>query len=117
MPALNFRKNFVPLIENGKKRQTIRPCRKDGRNPKPGQVLYLYTGMRTKGCRKIGEVLCRSVDPVTIEELHIFIGCKQLDIDEKYDLAVADGFNYIDDFRSFFQTHHGLPFSGYLIKW
>ena len=38
MPALNFQARFAPLVESGQKRQTIRAYRKDGRDPKPGQL-------------------------------------------------------------------------------
>ena len=56
MPALNFQKQFVPLIESGEKRQTIRSQRKQP--IKVGDLLYLYTGQRTKNCRKLAESIC-----------------------------------------------------------
>lgn len=62
MPSLNFKKQFAPMIKEGLKpenertgrikRQTIRAYRKDGRNPHPGDVLHLFTGMRTKSCER-----------------------------------------------------------------
>ena len=48
MPALNFQKRFADLVESGEKCQTIRKCSKDGRDPKVGDTLYLYTGQRPK---------------------------------------------------------------------
>ena len=64
MAALNFQKQFAPDVESGIKLQTIRAKRK---NPiKEGETLYLYTGMRTKKCRKLGEVKCYSVLPFEI---------------------------------------------------
>ena len=71
MPALNFKKEFADKVASGEKRQTIRALRKDGKNPRPGQKLYLYTGMRTKYCRKCG-------DPLTTKEL-ICDGCRKTD--------------------------------------
>jgi len=53
MPALSFKKQFVPNVRNGKKPFTLRAFRKDGRDIKGGDVLYFYAGMRTKACRKI----------------------------------------------------------------
>ena len=53
MPALNFRAEFADAVERGEKCQTIRAYRKDGRNPKPGDTLHLYTGMRTRACRRL----------------------------------------------------------------
>ena len=118
MPALNFKKQFASVVEAWMKRQTIRPRRKDGRDPKPGQQLYLYTGMRTKNCRKLGQTICTAVKTIAIEENgDIWVGNRRLGIDEKYELVKADGFHYIDDFRNFFLKTHGLPFYGFLIKW
>lgn len=117
MPVLNFKKQFAPMVESGLKRQTIRARRKDGRNPQPGQTLYLYTGMRTTGCRKLKEVICKSCETIVIEEVNIIVGRNLLSVDEKYVMAKKDGFEYIDDFRNFFLKTHGLPFYGFLIKW
>lgn len=59
MPALSFQKQFGPKILDGSKTFTLRELRKDGRDPKTGQTLFLFTGQRTKQCKKIGEKLCR----------------------------------------------------------
>lgn len=51
MPAYNFMKQFVPMVENGSKPHTMRSIRK---NPaKPGDTLSLYTDQRTKRARLI----------------------------------------------------------------
>lgn len=93
MPALNFKKQFAPLVESGGKRQTIRARRKDGRDPRPGQTLYLYTGMRTQVCRKLGEVECKKTEAIAIEENYdIIVGTHGLSIEEECKLAEADGF-------------------------
>lgn len=52
MPAYNFQKQFAPLVESGQKRQTIRAIGKR-RHARPGESLQLYTGQRTKACRKL----------------------------------------------------------------
>ena len=118
MPALNFKKEFAPMVESGEKRTTIRALRKDGRNPRPGQTLYLYMGMRTKGCRKLGEAICKSVAQLSIEEnLDVYIGVNYLPLFKIIDLAKKDGFNNVSNFYQFFKKTHGLPFYGLLIKW
>jgi len=59
MPALNFKKEFVPLIKKGFKKMTIR---KDRKCPiMEGNKLYLYSGMRTANCEKIAEAKCTEV--------------------------------------------------------
>ncbi|MEN8134295.1 MAG: ASCH domain-containing protein [Thermodesulfobacteriota bacterium] len=120
MPALNFQKRFAPLIESGQKKQTIRACRKDGRNPRVGQKLFIYTGMRTKGCRKLGEEICRQALPVYMDKhedgrIDVFVSGDILKDDAVEKLAADDGFEGVDCFFKFFADR--MPFQGYLIKW
>lgn len=115
MPLLGFKKEFADAVERGEKLQTIRALRKDKRDPKPGQILYLYTGLRTKQCRKLGERTCTSSQPVTIANAGITLGPRWvLDL---HTFAEADGFKNIEDLYAFFKKTHGLPFHGVLIKW
>jgi len=117
MPAINFKKEFAEKILSGEKKQTIRALRKDGRNPRPGQVLYLFTGMRTKSCRRLGDAVCKSVTPITIDSYEINLNCIRLSFADANKLIEADGFGDEDDFYNFFRKNHGLPFWGLLIKW
>lgn len=119
MPALNFQKQFADAVESGSKHQTIRLPRK--RHPiYVGCRLVLYTGQRTKYCKKLGETVCKSVERIVIESrypLGIFVGVNQLSYKQARELAWKDGFNLIDDFINFFKLRYGLPFQGVLIKW
>jgi hypothetical protein len=126
VPLLNFKKQFAPMVESGlmnpndpnSKRQTIRARRKDGKNPKPGHTLYLYTGLRTKYTKKLGEAECKTSEPITIEENgDIIVGVKFLQWHDAKELSVRDGFKTYTDFMDFFKTVHGLPFYGFLITW
>lgn len=118
MPALNFKKQFAPKVESWEKLQTIRARRKDYRDPRAGQTLYLYTGMRTKSCRKLGEVECRETQQITIEEnLDVIVGTHCLSVTEEIELAESDGFPGRVEFYQFFRDTHGLPFHGLIIKW
>jgi hypothetical protein len=125
MPALNFKKQFAPKVESGEKRQSIRAKRRDGRNPRPGQMLYHYTGMRTKGCRKLREGQCLSVQEIILDwRLGIYIDGIWLGEIERNEFAKADGFKGFtawQDMRDFFARVHGLSeteqFHGLLIKW
>lgn len=119
MPALNYKARFAPLVLAGTKRSTIRRRRKDGRDPKPGQTLYHYTGMRTKQCKHLLDTICTAVHPLTITKrgrLKIKGRC----VDDHYSrLAIAyrDGFRDYLQLVTFFEQTHGLPFSGLLIEW
>ncbi|PKN71219.1 MAG: hypothetical protein CVU54_02010 [Deltaproteobacteria bacterium HGW-Deltaproteobacteria-12] len=117
MPVFNFLKQFADKVERGEKRQTIRAKRRDGRNSRVGDKLYLYTGMRTKSCRKLGAVICTSVQQITIDRHGINIDGVWLLRQEEVQLAIADGFEGIYEMKCFFNKEHGLPFEGLLYKW
>lgn len=130
MPALNFQARFAELVESGQKRQTIRKPRKNDRDPKAGDTLQLYTGMRTKACRKLGEARCYatlavhlSVIPgtgpvVRMEGIAPLRPGFRVLIDAAADaFAYADGFDDAVEMMVWFQDTHGLPFDGLLIRW
>jgi uncharacterized protein YqfB (UPF0267 family) len=119
MPALNFKKKFAPLVASGQKRQTIRKERK--KRIKPGDILYLYTGMRTRSVYRIMTTTCLKIDYVqldrTLRHESAFVNNRTLVADERHDLAVADGFNTFSDLLDFFDFQYGLPFDGVIIHW
>lgn len=126
MVAYNFQARFATAVADGSKRQTIRAERKDGRHAKPGDRIQLYTGMRTRACRKL-----RDPDPICSESRPIQIAswCVSMrDPDPKKQLllfvpdhldafARADGFADFEAMKTWFAKTHGLPFSGRLIGW
>ena len=124
MPALNFQARFADAVESGEKCQTIRAHRKDKRDPKVGDTLYLYTGMRTKACRKLREVKCEKAVSVFIKPGSIFVadivdpaGEAVYRLAPKASFAKADGFVDWESMREWFDKTHGLPFKGLLIGW
>lgn len=120
----NFKARFAPLIESGQKLTTIRAPRKDGKLPKPGETLKLFTGMRTKACRKLGERTCLSVKRVAIMK-GADSGKPVLYIDLKWihepahlnSVAIRDGFASWEEMGKFFEETHGPFFEGHLIEW
>jgi len=125
MPALNFKKELAHKVKLGlkepdhpeAKRQTIRKFRKDGRDPKAGQTLYLFTGQRTIKCKKLGEAICTETTDIIIEYGKIYLNSFPLTSLRSLTLAVADGFDTRIEFQAFFNKQYGLPFYGLLIKW
>ena len=103
------------------KTQTIRAFRKDGRDPKVGDTLYLYTGMMHKNCIKLGEVKCKSVSDIIIYEnsIHERTQCTQgpMTLWQQNAVARDDGFDSFDDLVAWVKENGGLPFKGKLIKW
>lgn len=121
MPGYNFKAQFADDVESGKKAQTIRPRRK--RPTKVGDMLYMFTGMRTKQCRKLGQWRCTSVEPIEIYEHGIaFVGIEHelrwLSDDKLKQLARDDGFKDIYRLYDFFSKQYGIPAKDLeIIKW
>jgi len=115
MPAYSFKERFIPMIKSGDKKQTIRAKRKG--QAKPGDTLYLYYGMRTKWCTKIGEAICTDVKEIMILVTGVFVGGKLLEETELEELAKADGFPDWETMERWWKQTHGLLFKGDIIYW
>lgn len=114
----NFQARFAPLVESGAKPSTIRADRKDGRLPKPGDILTMFTGMRTKACRRLGKFKCVRVSRIEFYGPVIRINkTHTLTSDEAEALAAREGFGSSMAMREWFSETHGLPFAGNLIEW
>ena len=116
MVAFNFKKQFIEAVEEGTKRQTIRAHRKDGRQPKVGDKLQLYYGMRTKKCRLLRVAECLKVVDIYINDGGVFMNDTGVGFDRET-IAKEDGFDSWREMHAFFVKEHGLPFEGVLVKW
>ena len=91
MPAYNFKKQFVPKILDRSKPHTVRRRRK--RPTKKGDMLMLYTGMRTKKCELIAISECIKVVPIEIiRGVGVRLDGQLLSEEETHAFAKADGF-------------------------
>ena len=133
MPAINFQPRFAELVESGRKTQTIRKSNRF----KVGDTVQLYTGQRTKQCRKLGEGVVEGIYPFRITRatrlglsrrkvLAFFRkgarhfsnqGERKNSTQLALEIAMADGFADAEEMGDFFEKLHGLPFDGWLIKW
>jgi hypothetical protein len=116
---INFLKAFAPGIEAGAKTSTIRKERVDGRRPKVGDTLKLYTGLRTSGVRLLLETPATAVHGIRIdcEERHIVLDGRLLGVAEKVALAKQDGFACLEDFYGYFQEAHQGQLEGWMVEW
>lgn len=150
MVAYSFKERFInpirvglgqdPLFElNGRalvsdmevpirpKRQTIRANGKR-RHARPGEIVQLYYGMRTKACYSIGVAKCTEVRCIVLS----FTSTPSVAIggigDERYatyagaglnEFARADGFENWNDLVVFWRETHAYDsiFIGTLIEW
>jgi len=124
MVAYSFKKRFGPDIHAGIKRQTIRADRV--RHARPGEMLQLFTGMRTTQCKKI----CEDVRCTEVAKIEIFFdadgdiesiwidGTAVKDVD---DFAKLDGFSDASEMADFWHEENSqgpnTVFQGALIKW
>lgn len=135
MVAYSFKRRFVEPIRIGlglpplvlpparPKRQTIRAERRHGRHARPGEVVQLYTAMRTKACEHIGDGICTDVQPIRItfgESKIVIARNRVIEADIKlHEFAVADGFDDWNAMRGFWKENHRdcSVFSGVIIYW
>lgn len=118
MVAYNFQKQFVPDIKSGKKRSTFRPIGKR-RHAQPGEMLQLYTGMRTQQCELIMETECRDFNIAFFDMRGITLDNDGLPTVERPDIiARVDGFrDYEDMYRWFVKQYGALEFRMVRIGW
>lgn len=127
MPSLSFKKEFAPgilamLDKQYAKRTGVKPksttIRATRKRPiRKGDRLFLYSGLRTKYCQKLGETICLKTEEIAIREsaaafYEIVVNEVKLTIDEIKKLALADGFTSGLELIDWFKKNHGLPFEG-----
>lgn len=127
MVAYSFNPRFIEPIRQGLKTQTIRA---DGLRPhaRPGQLLQLYSGMRTAHCiRILPDTPCLAVMRVEIifdlgqRPLIGRITTDGVPVRDRDAFALRDGFSDIEDMSAFWRDHHPQVaaggFTGTLIEW
>ena len=103
---------FIDKILSGEKRQTIRRASPKWQNVKAGDKLTLYTGLRTKQCRKLGEAVVESITPIMIDTecdnvaVETPLGDFNLDLPALNDLVARDGVDSNDEFFKFFLLNY-----------
>ena len=127
MPAYNFKAQFAPAVEAGQKLCTIR-----GKEAKLGTTAYLYTGMRTKACRKLGQGTIAHCAAITVGYAQdgcprATFGKHKMSVVEFTALATADGFGTPRDMVDWFRDQYKFSaptadggkdvFSGFMITW
>lgn len=142
MVAYSFQQQFVAPILLGlgradeiegprpsrAKRQTIRAIGRR-RHARPGDMLQLYTGMRTRSCKSIGVAKCTQVLRIKIAA-NAADGAGYVEIDGEKpivgrrlldEFARSDGFSNWTAMCAFWRERHKEkrlgPFVGLIIRW
>lgn len=116
MVAFNFKPQFADKVASGEKCQTIRQTKR----AKKGDRLQLYTGQRTRACRKLvnPDPVCTVVDYVGIRPDYLTLGNTKLHPGDADDFARRDGFASYDELVVWFHEMYGSPyFYGYVHVW
>lgn len=134
---LGLQPRFVPFVKDGSKAHTIRGERKDGKRPQPGDMITIYTGLRTKACEFVLRAPCLRTEDVLITENHttcegevwmpkaIWVAGEQLNHVDADALAWRDGFRHPENpdlrrgcFEIMTRFWDGrLPFQGWITYW
>lgn len=116
MPAFNFKPEFIHAVKTGAKFSTMRETARC----KVGNKMFLFTGMRTKNCRKLGVGICTGVYPVKLSFGNGTLDIHRL-VDETpftiIDLKNMEGFETLEHMYDFFEAQYGLPKTLYLHTW
>lgn len=121
--SFGFRKDFAELVRLGMKRQTIRQHRKDGRVPKPGDRVHLFSGLRTPRVRRLGTGKVVDCFPIYMDLLehgqrYIVSNGVRLAPGEANEFAKLDGFpSAVRMFDWFVETYEFDVFSGFCVRW
>lgn len=114
MVALNFSPQFAKAVADGRKTQTIRQRAR----AKAGQTLQLYTGQRTKKCRKLADAICVDCTYVGLTARGVTLGDKTRFHGDIDDFARADGFeDYAAMWKWFSERYETNSFIGHIIRW
>lgn len=117
---LNFQRQFAPAVLAGEKCMTVRATRKDRKVPAVGDVLALYTGLRTSGSRLLMKTPATCVWRIRMdfEERLVVVDGARLDSEALRLLALADGFANVDAFLTYFKDAACAPvFEGFAPHW
>lgn len=117
---LNFQRQFAPAVLAGEKCMTIRATRKDRKVPEVGDVLALYTGLRTRGAQLLMKTPATCVWRIRMdfEDRMVVVDGARLDHDAVRLLARSDGFQSVDAFFEFFRASaEGPLFEGFAPHW
>lgn len=116
-----FQSKFARLVENGTKRQTIRPMPK--RLPKAGshESWREWTGKAYRSPqRELSKVELTKISRFSLDqtphEVIPSINHVPIPLDDWNTFAVKDGFASMAEMVEWFEQTHGLPFIGILIE-
>jgi hypothetical protein len=114
MVAINFSSQFADAVAAGRKTQTIRQTAR----ARAGDALQLYTGQRTKDCRKLADAVCVDCTYVGLRASGVTLGDTKRFPGDIDDFARQDGFeDYASMWKWFSERYKTNSFTGHIIRW
>lgn len=115
MTVFSFKPEFVGKILAGEKQSTIRSTKRC----EVGDTMQLYTGLRTKKCKKLMDAICIGVAPIKISKAEIWkIGKTEGNVrPSSLFFHEQEGFTNVQAMVDFFREEYGLPYRGWIHAW
>jgi hypothetical protein len=115
MTTFNFQPQFVVKIKSGEKQSTIRSTKRCD----VGDTMQLYTGLRTKKCKKLMDVTCIGVAPILVSAKSVWkLGKTEGNVKPSVaSLHEQEGFINAQAMVDFFREEYGLPYRGWIHAW
>lgn len=114
-----FQPRFAELVESGQKTQTVRPWPK--RMPKSGDRISCraWTGKPYRSKQRVlCEAIISAVNVVEIDHRSLIIDSQPVEkVRGRLQFALRDGFACYAELCDWFESTHGLPFHGIVIRW
>jgi hypothetical protein len=118
MVAYNFQPGFAEAIVHGIKQSTMRPQGKRA-HARPGQMVQLFIGARTKSTVRLLEAPVVQTATVDVDQAGVVMnGVRWTDAARLHSFARGEGFDTICNLQAWFDRRYGLPVTGLtLIQW
>lgn len=114
MVAINCDPQFAAAVASGKRTHAI----SQSVLAKPGQALQLYTGQRTKACRKLVDAVCADCTYLALTARGVTLGDVSRFPRDMDAFARFDGFDDYDAmWRWFSERYMTNSFTGHIIRW
>lgn len=116
MVAFNFMPCFASDVERGRKINTMR---RGKQRCKVGQEIQLYTGQRTRKCRKLGRGICIKAVKARVFENEVYLEKYGVlfAIGHKNKFARSEGFKTWKDLIAFFTPNPRKEWKGFYYRW
>ncbi len=115
----SFMEKFVPMIMSGRKIITNRTASEFRSKCDVGDLMYIFTGMRTDHCKRIGTA--KVIERVfwkfeQVPEIFNYHNKSPIESQTWHSFSWRDGFNYYSNFKDYFRKHKNRDLGFYCYR-